>query len=123
MEDIARNDDIAREVAAFIDECRGLRTVALYVGARRSFTDHFIITTCTSAGHMRGLVHNLMDFLDEKSIQILNRRKVVDEQEWVVLDCRVFVVHIFSEEKRSFYDLERLWFDGESVYSSKSSSS
>jgi ribosome-associated protein len=123
MEDTARNDDIVREVAAFIDGHRGRQTVALYIGARSAFTDHFIISTCTSTGHMRGLVHNLMNFLDGKGISILNRRKVVDDQGWVVLDCQAFVVHIFNEEKRSFYDLERLWFDGEAVYSSNSSSS
>jgi ribosome-associated protein len=123
MEDTARNDQAALEVAQFIEEHRGKDTLALYVGGRCSFADHFVIATGTSAGHMRGLAKNLLDYLDERGMPVLNRRKVIDDEGWVLLDCQTLVIHIFNEEKRKFYDLERLWFDGEPIYSSLSSSS
>ena len=40
--------------------------------------------------------------------------------EWILLDYAGVVVHVFSEEARKFYDLERLWSDGEVVYSPES---
>lgn len=104
-------------IAGLLDEHRGKDTVALYVAGAASFTDYFVITTASSMGHLRGLHRQLEEYLHRAGIPPLNRHKRSDENAWTLLDCGFVIIHIMTEEMREFYDLERLWFGGEVVYS------
>jgi len=123
MEDTSSSKNLAIEVAKFLEDHKGLNTVALYIGNRSSFTDCFVITTATSDGHMRGLYKNVIEMLAERKIGLLHRRKNIDDEGWLLLDCGNLIIHLMNEEKRAFYDLERLWFEGESLFQSSSKSS
>ncbi len=124
MDATANKNAAVLEVARFIDEHKGRNTVVLQVEPQCSFADFFIITTVTSEGHLRGLFNNLLGFLEEKGIELLRKKKNLDDVGWQLLDCGSFVIHLMTEEKRSFYDLEKLWFECERVnYSSSSKSS
>ena len=122
MEDTASRV-LARNVAEFIDEHKGIDTVALYIGDKSSFTDCFVISTANSEGHLKGLYTNILDMLKEKNIDLLHRKKNMDDSGWVLIDCGGVIIHLMTPEKRSFYDLERLWFEGETFYHSSSKSS
>jgi ribosome-associated protein len=122
MDDTA-SKDLARDLAEFIDEHKGMDTVALYIREKSSFTDCFVITTASSEGHLRGLYNNILDMLKEKKIALLHRKKNIDDTGWVLLDCGSVIIHLMTQEKRNFYDLERLWFEGEVFYHSSSKSS
>lgn len=123
MEDTSNSKQLAVEVAKYLEDHKGLNTVALYIGNRSSFTDCFVITTATSEGHMRGLYKNVLEMLAERKISLLHRRKNIDDEGWLLLDCGNLIIHLMNEEKRNFYDLERLWFEGESLFQSSSKSS
>jgi ribosome-associated protein len=113
----------AERIARFIEDHKGLATTALYIGERSSFTDCFVITTVSSEAHLRGLHKNLIDFLSAEGISLQYRKKSIDGDGWLVLDCGTIVIHLMTEEKRNFYDLERLWFEGEPLFQSSSNSS
>jgi ribosome-associated protein len=86
------------------------------------WTDYFIIATVRSAAHQKGLLRLLNEGLAERSITALGSRKVHRrETGWVLIDCGRFVVHLMDREHREFYELEKLWFKNELIYSSKSS--
>ena len=123
MEGIANSKELAIEVAKAIAEHKGMNTVALYLGERCSFTDCFVITTVGSSGHLRGLYKNLRDFLDLHGVALAHKKKGLDDEGWILLDCGTLVIHIMTQEKRDFYDLERLWFEAEVLYHSSSKSS
>lgn len=124
MEDTVSNSTVVLEIARFIEEHKGKNTVVLYLGPRCSFTDYFIITTVTSEGHLRGLFNNLLTFLEERHVELFRKKKNLDDVGWQLIDCGTFVIHLMTEEKRSFYDLEKLWFECERLsYSSSSKSS
>jgi ribosome-associated protein len=123
MDVIARNDEAAVGLAKFMELHNGIDTVALYIGERSTIADYFVISTGTSSGHIQGLVRNITDYLRQTGIEILNKKKTIIGDEWVLIDCGNIMIHVFNEEKRSFYDLERLWFDGEVLYHSSNSSS
>lgn len=123
MEDTANSRTLALEVAKFLEDHKGQDTVALYIGEKSSFTDCFVITTASSEAHMRGLRNNLLHMLDQRNIPVLHRRKSAVSDGWMLLDCGILVIHVMTEEKRLFYELERLWFEGEVLYQSSSKSS
>ena len=72
---------------------------------------------------MRGLYKNILDMLADKKIDLLHRKKNIDDTGWLLMDCGGLIIHLMTEEKRSFYDLERLWFEGENLFHSSSKSS
>lgn len=119
MEDTAKIKEQAVLLAEFIEEHKCGNVLALYVGNVSSWTDYFIIGTVTSSGHMRGVLRHLKGFMPQYGLHAANRQKKIEpDNGWVLLDCGCVVVHLMTEEQRSFYELEKLWFNGETVYQS-----
>lgn len=94
-------------VEAARDKKAGGVTV-LDLAVQATFTDYFVICT----GYSSRQVQSISDAIEEE----LARRGVRPEHsegrsagEWVLLDYGSFVVHVFHERARHFYDLERLW--------------
>jgi ribosome-associated protein len=120
MEDTVRNEVL--EIARILEDHRAQEVTALYIGEMSDWTDYFIISTVSSAAHLKGLLRRLEEFFDERSITPLTRRKLFDrESGWVLIDCGRFVVHLMDREHREFYELEKLWFRNKLIYSSRSS--
>ena len=82
---------------------------------KSSITDFYIIATGMSPPHLRALVRSAEKaILDNSSIQIRSQKD--SESGWVVLDGFDFMVHLFDEELRSLYCLEKLWNDAKWVH-------
>ncbi len=120
-EDTARNN-LVLTLAKLLEEHNGIDTVVLDIHEQSSWTDYFIISTVNSQAHMRGIIRDVSGFLKERSIVPLNMHKNRNEDSWMLIDCGDFIIHLMSEETRSFYDLERLWHSGKSLYHSSKSS-
>ncbi len=76
--------------------------------AAGAFTDYFVICTGTNPRQIQAI----SDEVERLVHQVGGRPNSVEgynQAEWVLLDYVDFVVHVFSERSRSFYDLERLW--------------
>ena len=73
-----------------------------------SFTDFFVICSGTSSRHIQAISDAILEQL-EKSGASPQHVEGYAEAQWILMDYLDFVVHIFSEKARSFYDLERLW--------------
>jgi ribosome-associated protein len=73
-----------------------------------SFTDYFVI--CTAANSRQG--HAICDDI-HKQLKDAGELPVsmegYDQADWILMDYGDFIVHVFSESARSYYDLERLW--------------
>ena len=109
------NEKIVKKIAAFIDEHNGQDTVVLDIAELNSWTDYFIISTVTSSGHLRGLLNQLYQLLEEENLVLQHRHKKADDDRWVLLDCGYVVIHLMNQEARDFYNLEKLWFSGQKV--------
>ncbi|MFP4372796.1 MAG: ribosome silencing factor [Spirochaetaceae bacterium] len=94
----------------------GEDTLAIYVAEVCSFTDYLIITTARSSAHLRGLHRRLEEHLIGRNIRAVNSHKRSDGNGWTLLDYGFMVVHLMTEEMRDFYELERLWYNGDVVY-------
>ena len=116
MEDIVNKKEKVIKVAEFINELKGINTVVLDLTSYNAWTDYFIITTANSVTHLRGMYGNIQEIFDKLSIEPFFRHKKLDNENWVLIDCGYFVVHLMDKEHREFYDLEKLWFNAEIIY-------
>ncbi|MCL2569498.1 MAG: ribosome silencing factor [Oscillospiraceae bacterium] len=76
--------------------------------------NYFVICTATSTTHIRALADEVEHVLEGKG-EMVRRKEGERAGGWVLLDFGCTVIHIFSEESRAFYNLERLWSDAEVV--------
>ena len=109
-------------MARLLQEHQAERIVVLAVGAVCSWTDYFVIATPRSETHMRSLLDRVLSALDGRSAARLNGSRNAAESGWALIDCGDLVVHLMDREKRLFYELEKLWFAAEEIYSSSDSS-
>ncbi|MFA5698677.1 MAG: ribosome silencing factor [Sphaerochaeta sp.] len=99
----------AQAIVTYLEDHRCKDVHLIDVSDRSSWTDCFIIATVNSVGHLRGVVHNIWDLLNERGIAVANRQKKPAGDGWELIDCGDIIVHLMSEELREFYALERLW--------------
>lgn len=77
--------------------------------------DYFVICNGTSTTHIKSLSDEVEYKLSEEGVRIF-RKEGYESARWILLDYGDIIVHIFHEEDRSFYNLERLWRDGIVTY-------
>lgn len=76
--------------------------------------DYFIICHGRSSIHCQAISEEIQEHLEKEGIKPTHREGV-KEATWILLDYLHVVVHIFDEETREFYGLERLWADAEAL--------
>jgi ribosome-associated protein len=81
----------------------------LEVGKVCSFTDYFLICSGTSTRHARAISDAILEHLKKEARMAPAHLEGYTQAEWILMDYLDFVIHIFSERAREFYDLERLW--------------
>ena len=97
--------------AAVADERKGVDTVVIDVGDVLVVTDLFVITHGNNPRQVRAISEGVEDSLKATGGPSPLRIEGVDDRQWVLLDYGSFVVHVFDAERRSLYQLERLWGD------------
>lgn len=102
--------DTAFGLARVLADHRGEGCLVLDLGAASGWTDFFVIATATSSAHMRGLLRFVDEYVAQNGITRLNTPRVSDDEEWVLFDLGDVVVHLMTAQARSFYELEKLWF-------------
>lgn len=75
-----------------------------------SFTDRFLICSASSERQVHAIADRIEEGLSARKAR-LHHREGYEEAKWVLLDYGDLVIHIFEEETRAYYDLERLWRD------------
>ena len=97
-----------REAVEAATEKKALDLAVLDLKDAGAFTDYFLICTGTSGRQMQTICDEIEHRLALAGLRPLHREGY-NHAEWILLDYMDFVVHIFSERSRAFYDLERLW--------------
>ena len=106
--------EIAYSVTKALDEKKGMNIKLLKIDKVSSLADYFLICTGTSNTHVRTLCDFAEYTLEELGEPMLGREGHRGNS-WELLDYGTIVVHVFTEEAREFYSLERLWADAENV--------
>lgn len=85
--------------------------LVLQVGDVLAITDYFVIASASNPRLVRTVVQETEDAVAEIGGPRAIRVEGLDEAEWVLADHGTFVVHVFHEDARRYYELERLWGD------------
>ena len=106
--------EIAYQVTKALDEKKGLDIKLLKIDHVSSLADYFLICTGTSDTHVKTLC-DYAEYTMEQLGEPMLSREGHRGNAWELLDYGTLVIHVFTEEARRFYDLERLWADAEQV--------
>ena len=79
-----------------------------------SSTDYFVICSANTATQVRAIADNVEEEMDKAGISF-DHKEGYREGEWVLMDYGDVIIHIFNQEDRLFFDLERIWKDGQDV--------
>jgi ribosome-associated protein len=101
---------LLRTAALAADSKQAQDLVALDVSGPLPLTDIFLLATGTSERNVLAIAGEVEDQLNDAGTKTL-RREGRSEGRWVLLDFGDLIVHVFHEEDRMYYSLERLWKD------------
>ena len=107
-------NEVALAVAKALDEKKGMDIKLLKIDKISTLADYFLICTGTSNTHVKTLCDYAEYTLEQLGEPMLGREGHRGNS-WELLDFGSIVVHVFTEEAREFYSLERLWADAEQV--------
>ena len=107
--------ELAKAAVQILDKKKGMDLKLIGIRDISVLADYFVIATVTSSTHVKARA-------DEVEVQLKEQYGVSTEHtegyrsnSWILLDYGNVIVHVFTEESRAFYDLDRLWQDGEIV--------
>ena len=106
--------EVALAAAEALDNKKGIDIKLLRVTDVTTLADYFLICTGTSNTHVNTLCDEVEKVLTQQGEKMLHREGHRSGS-WVLLDFGSLVVHVFTDETRNFYDLERLWSDADEV--------
>lgn len=109
MDDEARQWAIAAARAA--DDKQGRATLIIDVGDVLAITEQFVITSASNPRQVATIAQEIEEQISAEGGPKPLRIEGLDDLHWVLIDYGSFVVHVFLEETRSYYELERLWAD------------
>jgi ribosome-associated protein len=107
-----KKNDLKRQVAEAIGACREKKaeeiTILELEKSSGAFTDYFVVCSGTNPRQIQAISDEVEERLEKTGLHPTHVEGY-KQAEWVLLDYVDFVVHVFSEKARRFYDLERLW--------------
>ena len=110
----AELDERIRIALSAASEKKAINSVVLDLREIASFTDYFLITSGTNERQVQAISDEVVETL-KKAGTAAARVEGYKSAEWILLDYGYFVVHVFDEKARKFYDLERLWRESRQV--------
>ena len=106
--------EVAYEVTKALDAKKGMDIQLLKVDKVSSLADYFLICTGTANTHVKTLCDYAEYAMDQVEEPLVGREGHRGKS-WELLDYGAVVIHVFTDEARKFYDLERLWADAEVI--------
>ncbi|MFT4771197.1 MAG: ribosome-associated protein [Cryomorphaceae bacterium] len=111
---VLASPDLAEKVLEAIDEVKGREVISLDLrNIPNSVSDFFIICHGTSNTHVEAIAHSVQKLLFTELGENPVSKEGSDTADWILLDYFNVVVHVFKEEARRFYSLEKLWADAD----------
>ncbi len=111
--DINTQDKLSLILEA-IKEKKGKQIVSInLIKVHNSISDYFVICHAESTTQVNAIADAIQEKVKKESGEMAHHVEGKDNSQWVLIDYFDILVHIFLEEKRSFFNLEELWADGE----------
>ena len=108
--DVKSPKGLSEAIAAILDNKKGKKITTIDLSDKTVVADYFVIDSAYSSTAVKALADAIEEELDKAGVYPLHRDV---DQKWVALDYGSVIVHLFYKETRDFYNLERLWSDGD----------
>ena len=99
---------LVKEIVHWLDEAKGEEIVTIDLKGKSSIGDFMVIVTGGSDRHVGAIADQLQRKLKDKGLGRV-RIEGLEACDWVLLDTGDIIVHIFRDEVREFYNLEKMW--------------
>lgn len=93
------------------DDKKADDTIVLEVGNLLSITEYFVVTSASNRRLVRTIVDSIEEDVKERLGRSPLRSEGLSEQQWVLVDYGDVIVHVFTDEMRAYYEIERLYRD------------
>ena len=103
--------ELTQKICEILDFKKAEDITVMDVAELTVIAENFVVATGLNTQHVNSLAENLEDELAKIGVEPI-RTEGMREGRWAVLDYGSVIVHIFNDETRLFYHLERLWTDG-----------
>ena len=104
--------ELVLAVCKALADKRGKDIVSLYVREKTDLCDYFVVASGSNAPQIRAMGERVEELVEKELGLVPTRTEGVRDGRWAVVDYGDVIVHIFNDETRLFYHLERLWTDG-----------
>ncbi|MGM0419481.1 MAG: ribosome silencing factor [Bacillota bacterium] len=111
------NNDIkkrALEIAKFAEEKKAQDITVLGVSELTTIAEYFIIVSGQNEIQVKAIAREIEDSMAELGIEPY-RKAGRNQGRWILLDYKEIIVHVFHQQERQYYELERLWADAEKI--------
>ena len=102
------------KICKVLTDHKGEDVVSIDVREKTEVCDYYVVAGGRSMVHTRSLIEHVEEEMEKEGFSPI-RREGVREGRWAVLDYGDVLVHIFNDESRLFYHLEKLWGDDKNV--------
>lgn len=106
---------MTEKIVGFLEEKKAKDIAVIDIKDISVLSDYFVICSGTSVTHIKSLADEVEEKMGEAGCNYLHKEGY-NSARWILLDYGGVIVHIFHEEDRNFYKLERLWSDGIMTY-------
>lgn len=110
-EDLLESGDLARTIVDLLSDRQAEDIVLLDISKVSTIADYFVIATATSTRQMDAIADSLSETLRQDGVRPRIREGTADSG-WLLVDYGDVIIHLFSPETRTFYNLESLWNTG-----------
>lgn len=102
------NDDLKHLIETSLNDDKAIDPISIDLTGKTSMADTMVIATGSSRRHLESMAEHLLERMKAKGM-IGTIAEGRGQSDWVLIDAGDVIVHLFRDETRRFYDLERLW--------------
>ena len=104
----------AKAIAKVLDARKGMNVRVIKIGDISILADYMVIATGNSSTHVKSLADYVEYEMDQQGVSVSHIEGHRSDT-WILMDYVDVIVHVFNDESRKYYDLDRLWEDGEEI--------
>ncbi|HRO50191.1 MAG TPA: ribosome silencing factor [Hyphomicrobium sp.] len=101
-------DTLLKQIVHWLDEAKAEEIVTIDLKGKSSLGDYMVIATGRSDRHVGAVAEQLRKHLKENGVEGV-RVEGLETCDWVLIDAGDILVHVFRDEVRDFYNLEKMW--------------
>ncbi len=108
--------DTVNDIVKALEDKKAEDIKLIDISGVSDIADYFVIATANNINQMDAMQDAVDEYMTKNGIEAKSiEGHVRDKSNWILMDYRDIIVHLFDKEAREFYNLDRIWKDGKEV--------